>query len=564
MGANSVMALPPLPDGFKLEENKPAAPVMPALPEGFRLESEVPDLPTATQPPPMEEQAQQGRWGDFQDQAQKAFIQSFAADAQAIDYLADSEMAGELADYLYERGDEAASTLSNRAIEGASKKWVNEDGTLGDAWGDVDSWIGLAASGAGSLGAVIAGGGLTKAAVTIGVRGMAKKMGKEALEKGSKGDKVVGALSYGSQEGLMMGGSAGRAVEEEILAMPVELLVEAPAFQGAFEEMINAGMSETDAALAARETVARSAAVAATKEAATVGVMLGSVAGRWLDDAVAGRLANNAVKGAGIGALVEGGTEAAQGGSQQAIQNLNIATVDPNQEIMEGVANAAVSEGLAGGMAGAPLGAASGYLSPTADLTQDPSPFAELEIPEPDLPVEPAGELPGPEQPAPQPDFVVNPSGMAAASQQDIDGAYDLTRENAETPPLIETDYVPEPDYVASPEGEVMTPDQRTMADMGVRPDIPQIENQNIIYGEGPAPREVRNDAVEGEFPQGYNVDTYAGDQEFKALQDIEIKQVFTVDETGEQVEISERADRLFSRIDKRRNVLTKLLECVG
>ena len=560
------MALPPLPDGFKLEENKPAAPAMPALPEGFRLESEVPDLPTATQPPPMEEQAQQGRFGDFVDQTQRAFLDSFASDAQAIDYLADSETAGRAADYLYEKGEQAASTLSDQAIEGASKKWVNDDGSLGDAWGDVDSWIGLAASGAGSLGAVIAGGGLTKAAVTIGVRGMAKKMGKDVLEKGSKGDKVVGALAYGSQEGLMMGGSAGKAVEEEILAMPVELLVEAPAFQGAFEEMLNAGMSETEAAQAAKETVARSAAVSATKGAGAVGVMLGTVAGKFIDDALSKRIAGGAAKGAGVGALVEGGTEAAQGGSQQAIQNLNIATVDPNQEIMEGVANAAVSEGLAGGMAGGVLGAGSGALtSAPVDLTQETGVETESEVVQED-PVATEEEIVPPEMPpeVTQEEQLENLIPVAGNKMSRGD-RQQLEREREELAAARNrVEATPEP---VTPQKDVPARRAKQQA---------QQEAESIAQQEREMYQE-RIDRIDQTLSQDDEARAAFGDisrieqgldpqsdQQFKPLQDIEIKQVFNVEETGEQVEISERADRLFSRIDKRRNVLTKLLECVG
>jgi hypothetical protein len=204
----------------------------------------------------------------------------------------------------------------------------------------------------------------------------------------------------------------------------------------------------------------------------------------------------------------------------------------------------------------------------------DPDPFSDVEIPDVGLvvdefgnPVEPAGELPAPEvEPEEEePDFVVTPSGMAAESQADIDQGQERMRAEAESDvPLIETTYQPDPDMVVNSQGEAMTPDQQTQVDLGMTPNQLAIENKNIIYGEGPVRDPARNDAFEEEFPQGYNVDTYEGGAEFKPLKDINITQQFNLEDSGETVEVSERADRLFSKIDKRRNVLTKLLECVG
>lgn len=518
---------------------------------------------------------EQNRFGDFVDQTQAAFAESFGADAAAARILTGSETAGAIEDSLYEYGEEQRSTLSSNAREAQGKTWLseNEGETFGDAWGDVDSWISLGASGAGSLGSLIAGGGVIKAAASIGLRGLGK-----TIVKNSATDKRVNMGIYGTLEAGMVGGSAGRAVEEEILRMPNEILVESEGFQDVFQELIEEGYSESEAADQGKKIFARSTAQMAVVGGGAAGLVLGTVAGKYLDDAISGRMAGGMAglpKNVALQTGVQGGTEAAQGGSQKFVENFGVQQADSSQELSEGVAEAAVAEGLAGGMMGAPVGAI-GSLSSPVDLTQTPDtdPFSDVEIPDLGLvvdefgnPVEPEGLLPAPEVEPEQvePDFVVTPSGMAAESQADIDQGQERMRAEAESEvPLIETTYQPDPDMVVNSQGEAMTPDQQTQVDLGFRPNQLAIENKNVIYGEGPVRDPARNDALEEEFPQGYNVDTYEGDAEFKALKDINIKQQFQIEDSGEVVEVSERADRLFSKIDKRRGVLTKLLECVG
>jgi hypothetical protein len=525
-------------------------------------------------PAPLEGQQQNG-FGDFIDQTKAAFVESYGADAAAVRILTGSETAGAVEDYLYDVGEEARSTLSADAREAQGKTWLSdkEGETFGEAWGDIDSWISLGASGAGSLGALIAGGGIVKAAASIGLRGLGKKIVKDSAT-----DRNLTIGTYGALEGGMVGGSAGRAVEEEILRMPNEVLVESEGFQDVFQELINEGYSESEAADQGKKIFARSTAQMVVVGGGTAGIVLGTVAGKYLDDALRGQMSGGLAglpKNVAIQTGVQGGTEAAQGGSQKFAENLGIQQADSSQDLMEGVAEAAVAEGLAGGLMGAPVGAL-GSLNSPVDLTvqPDPDPFSDVEIPDVGLvvdefgnPVEPAGELPAPEvEPeVVEPDFVVTPSGMAAESQTDIDQGQERMRAEAESDvPLIETTYQPDPDMVVNSQGEVMTPAEQTQVDLGMTPNQLAIENQNIIYGEGPVRDPARNDALEEEFPQGYNVETYEGGAEFKPLKDINITQQFNLEDSGETVEVSERADRLFSKIDKRRNVLTKLLECVG
>ena len=543
---------------------------------------------------------QQGGLGDFVDQTKAAFFESYGADAAAVRIVTGNEtIAGAAEDYFYDAGDEARKTLSNDSIDAQSKSWLSdkEGEVFGEAWGDIDSWISGSASAAGSLGAIIAGGALTKGLAKVALRGIGKGM-----VRGSLADRRTGAAIYGGLEGGMVGGSAGRAVEEAILRMPDEVIREAPAFQDAYAELISEGYSRSEALDQGRMVFARSTAAMATVGGAAFGVATGVIAGKYINDAIGGYLEGTAKQKIAKGVAVEGGTESLQGGGQQFIENAGIRRADESQELLEGVAEAGVAEGLFGGLAGGAIGAGSAYKyegdsSTPQDLTD--TTFGDVSIPEgyspiqgPQLLPEPAGyadvrrereaEPYGPPQPEapPEPDFVVTPSGMAADSQQSVDEAYDLTRSNR---PAIENQNIiygegptreqPRNDGMEEefPQGynvnrdEVMTLQQpEVVPDEPAAPQQLAIENQNIIYGEGPTREQPRNNAMEEEFPQGYNVDTYEGGKEFKPLKDITIKQQFTLEDTGEQVEVSERADRLFSKIDKRRNALTLLLECVG
>lgn len=537
---------------------------------------------------PQQRQGQeQNRFGDFVDQAQAAFAESYGADAAAVRILTGSETAGDIEDSMYQYGAEQRANLSSNAREAAGKTWISEDGGFGDAWGDVDSWISLGASGAGSLAAVIAGGGIGKAALSIGLRGVGK-----AITKDSVADRATSIGAYGLVEAGMVGGSAGREVEQTILEMPVEVMVEAPAFQSAFQEYLDEGYSEAQAADAARAAFALSTAKMATAGGGAFGLATGSIAGKYIDDAFRGALTGGVLKQAGVGALVEGGTEGVQGGGQAFIENLAISRADESQDLTEGVAEAAVSEALGGAGPGAVLGGIGGLRGEPTDLTKEPDPE------------------PTPED---QPD--------TSFADVDIERAEEIA--SGMMPELSDSQEVGRagPNFTMG-DGFTMSdvpPEVAPGVDVGEPNQLDQsssrmIEDKNIIYGQAPETTPPRNDALEGEFPQGYNVEQAERDQatdfivdeegnteytrqrgvlvpepqgpdfvgqedappmtpaealdkrdsEFKPLEDIEVKQFFNVEETGEMVEVSERADRLFSRIDKRRNVLTKLLECVG
>ena len=538
--------------------------------------------------------------GDFRRQAGAAFTDSFAADLQGIGYLAGSESADSAGDYLQEAAESIREPISERAKAGAAKQFIVEtpDGGygLGDAWSDPYAWSNLTASSMGSLASVIAGGGVTKLGATLGVRGAAKLMGKNADEYVKKGklvndkaDEALGAFAYGVPTGLMGAGYAGRDTEVAILDMPQEILEQSPLYQETYPEFA-AEFPPEQAAIETRQAVARILAVDAAEKGGMVNLALGTVAGKVLSD----KLRNVSRDMTGTLALSEGLTEAAQGGSQKFIVNQAVQQVDPNQRLMEGVANAAVTEGLGGGIAGGALGFIG---NKPVDLTQDPTPdFSDVDIELADeiaarMQTEPAAELPAPSftvtpdgevsdgnftnyQPQIETDNVIYGTGpVAGNANTGMEGSFPRGAEPVRPEPPAQpeplalednrpTDYFVRPDGVAGSEAEIEEFTERearldALNQVAPQPETPLIEDQNIIYGEGPvAQRGNADNAMEGEFQQGYS--------RFTPLEEIEITQQFTVEETGETVEVTERADKLFSKLDKRQGVLTKLLECVS
>ena len=529
-------------------------------------------------PAPAMEGQEQNRFGDFVDQTQAAFAESFGADAAAARILTGSETAGAIEDSLYEYGEEQRSSLSSNAREAQGKTWLSdkEGETFGDAWGDVDSWISLGASGAGSLGSLIAGGGVLKAAASIGLRGLGK-----TIVKNSATDKRVNMGIYGTLEAGMVGGSAGRAVEEEILRMPNEVLVESEGFQDAFQELISEGYSESESADQARKIFARSTAQMTVAGGGAAGLVLGTVAGKYLDDALKGRMSGGLAglpKNVAIQTGVQGGTEAAQGGSQQFVENLGVQQADSSQELSEGVAEAAVAEGLAGGMMGAPVGAIGSYSSPV-DLTKTPDadPFADVDLTQ-ETGVETESEVVQ-EDPVATEEEIVPPEMPPEVTQEEqLENLIPVAGNKMSRGDRQQLERERE-ELAAARNGVEVTPEPVTP-----QKDVParrakqqaQQEAESIAQQEREMYQE-RIDRIDQTLAQDDEARAAFGDisrveqglepqsdQQFKPLKDINIKQQFQVEDSGETVEVSERADRLFSKIDKRRGVLTKLLECVG
>lgn len=170
-----------------------------------------------------------------------------------------------------------------------------------------------------------------------------------------------GAIGYGGSEAIIAAGSAGSAIEEQILEMAHEDLARTSA---RYNEIFGAAgdLAEAERIDYARQTLADETGGEVARRVAMTTFMLGAPAGMvlgTLSKGVAHGFAQGSrLKSAAVGAGTEAAQEFGQSGFEQLWSNLGIKKyVDPTQEETEGVLTAAVAGGLVGGVLGAGFGA---------------------------------------------------------------------------------------------------------------------------------------------------------------------------------------------------------------
>ena len=383
---------------FFEQADSPAAPTSP---------DSAPESPTTTETGNFFAQGdepegpQPGLVEDLVTHTRSAFVSSYGADAKALGLITGNEWLEDKGDYLFKVSDEISQNLSRDAVEGQQKSFVEDSDvgrtrinmrgelvseySAGEAWGDIDSWNSLIGSAIGSLGAVVTGGGITKLSATVAGRSIGKAVGRqaarkkaveEALKEGGEEaakavlkkqaareatkDSVIGTLAYGVNEGLMVGGSAAKDVEDFVMDMPGDTLSQAPLFQEVYWSLRDElKMSHEQAFEEARTTTAKSLGTTAVYRAGIPSVLLGAVAGRYLNKALTGKLEGSRAMRAGKGFVTEASTEGGQGAVEHLATGYTKQEADADVDPYKGLANAAVSEALGGGIAGAGLGAAS-------------------------------------------------------------------------------------------------------------------------------------------------------------------------------------------------------------
>lgn len=316
-----------------------------------------------------------GFFGDMGDAIWQGFVNTVEGDAYTVGRLTGSETVMAGADALKAHSERVHAGMDEEMRAGAEKKWITEDNkALGEAWGDPDAWKYVIGSGLGSIAATIAGGGLIKIgakfalkrALTAGVkREVAKgKITQKAAEKQvaerlNKLDPYIGMGAYGAVEGAAIAGNTGRQVVDTVMAMPAETLNTSPYFQEVYWETRDSfeHLSDQEVYDLARKETAMGASSVAMAKAGTVGVLLGTVAGKYLDDALNARMTGGMASRVGTQTGVQGGTESLQAGYEQYAGNEAIQDyANPNQDPWAGVGNAAVGEAIGGGVAGGLLG----------------------------------------------------------------------------------------------------------------------------------------------------------------------------------------------------------------
>ena len=443
--------------------------------------------------------AKGGVWdalGALSDSFQSSFVSAFAGDAKTLDYMFDSDITKSAEENLRNIAEGINREKSARAQIASQKKFIEEEKvtpyhterSLGDAWSDIYSYVDLAGSGAGSIAAMMVSGFGLKTVAKAGLKQMLKKgMKREAdrlqkmnkewgyekaqeeaqkslIDKVKKYDSALGMASYGTAETAIVSGSVGQSIEEEIMRAPVEILNESPYFKEMYWELrdANPDLSQDTIHNLARTKLAREAGIEGAKTVAIPSFMLGSVAGKFIEDAITGRLSQSVVRNFATLEAVELPAEAAQGATEQFVQNkIYKEYADKSRDVWEDVADAAVREGLGVGLGVAPLSAVGAVsaasrakaeaegadvgaapdlaVTEEAGVEDDLSDIGEME------PEDPGGPPAGP--------GVVTDEQAAAATEGEVDVEPDLVEQG-----------------IAEAEAEERTPDQPKPETTGVKP----------------------------------------------------------------------------------------------
>jgi len=313
-----------------------------------------------------------------------SFFSGFAGDAKSLDYVFDADITKAADHNLRAIADGLNSYKPTRAHTAAEKTFVHDDGTLGEAWGDIYAYAELAGSGLGSIGAMVLGGGLLKLAAKGGLKLYTKKAIKkkadeiaatkkiphnEAMKQAEgqitdlakKYDSALGAGAYGTAEMAIVSGSVGQSIEQEVMRAPDEILNQSDRFREIYYDLVdNNELTHDQAHNLARVKLSREAGIQGAKDVAIPTVILGTVAGRYVDKAITGRLTKSTLKNFAIIEAVEIPTESAQGAYEQYTQNkVYKELIDKSRNVMEGVPDAAFREGAGVAFGAAPLSAIS-------------------------------------------------------------------------------------------------------------------------------------------------------------------------------------------------------------
>ena len=206
------------------------------------------------------------------------------------------------------------------------------------------------------------------------------------------------AVAYmGASEGVMSTGAIANGITDEIMSIPTEqLLQESPRFA----ELLEASGGNVDDA---RDTLIREAQGLAPIAGGATVAAISAVAGRYFTPIFEKGGGASLGRRAAQGFAAEAPQEGAQGASEQLVQNYAARIYDLDRQLSEGVAEAAVQEGLIGGLMGGGAGAMFGQ--GPAPTPPPPDPNAPPQMGLPGIPPGgPAATLPDElDQPMPEP-----------------------------------------------------------------------------------------------------------------------------------------------------------------
>ncbi len=319
-----------------------------------------------------------------------SFMDGFAGDLKTLNYIFDDDLT-EGAEHSLRNVSNWLNSMQPKSVQEArQKQFVTDDWALGDAWGDLYAHTDLAASGMGSIAAMVLGRGVLKILAKGGLKLMVKQsikkkvddmmaqgsgeMTRESAEEAvrksmddiaAKYDDALGMGAYGTAEMAMVSGSVGHAIEEEIMRAPAEVLNQSNRFRELYYQLVDTGEYTHDQAHnLARTALSREAGKQGAKEIAIPTAILGPLAGRYVNKAIQGRLSKSTLGNFSKLAASESLTETLQGAGEQLTQNrVYKELVDQTRNLWEGVPDAAIREGMGGAFGSAPLSVYGGYQS---------------------------------------------------------------------------------------------------------------------------------------------------------------------------------------------------------
>lgn len=272
--------------------------------------------------------------------------------------------------------DRENATLSPEGEAARDKKWWDDENkTLGPAWTDPRSYLGVIAESAPStIATMLPSGILARGAFVTTLAGGASR--EVAAATAAK----TATLAGGITEGLLGGADAAMSVKQRIAEIPRDQLVQSDAVK----QLVQSGMSEQQAIDAVSSDAQTQALITAGVVTGAFGGMGDRALAKIIAEGVEGGVARRVATGAARGAIAEGlFEEAPQSAGQTIAENAAMRRVNPGQELTEGLGESVASGIAAGGAMGGGMGGASGLARPAGGQTDVP---------------------PGPTQPTPEPD----------------------------------------------------------------------------------------------------------------------------------------------------------------
>lgn len=264
---------------------------------------------------------------------------------------------------LYRFNTRRLSRLVSPEMQAAKKKhfWDSERGTLGDAWTDWRTYysgileslpemaltMGPSSMMAKGVFKIALKKSLAKA-TAAGVEASAARVlaAKAAAKSAERAAYITGAVG----EGSLAGAQSERQVRDTILGMNPDALRNSDAMQA----LMSQGMSFSEA----REALAHDQGTQAFVIAGITTGIFGGAGDVMLSKAIRGELAGGLAGRMAKGFVSEGLLEEMpQSVTQQMAQNIALQKANPNQDIMEGVADQALQGAAVGGVMGAGMAA---------------------------------------------------------------------------------------------------------------------------------------------------------------------------------------------------------------